>query len=167
MDLIISCLQRATSICHFIRRMEDNSTLDVKHKSCDSFIENMLRELPIPRAIVNLLQECTEVVLNRQQNKINSEGGGTIKGAAVIDSDSSDLKRSIVKAMKYLQHLRPGIFTAVDYNLCKLFHDNFNSMKIDLELANDIVSILLYEPRGNLKWLAKVCCIGYKQAFVH
>ena len=84
MDLIISCLQRATSICHFIRRMEDNSTLDVKHKSCDSFIENMLRELPIPRAIVNLLQECTEVVLNRQQNKINSEGGGTIKGAAVI-----------------------------------------------------------------------------------
>ena len=84
-----------------------------------------------------------------------------------VDSDSLDLKRSIIKAMKYLQHLRPGMFTSVDYNLCKLFHDNFSSMKIDLELANDIASILLHEPHGNLKWLAKVCCIGYKQAFVH
>ena len=84
MDLIISCLQRATSICHFIRRMENNSSLGVKHKSYDSFIESVLRELPIPRAIVNLLQECSEVGLSTQQNKGHSEGGGTIKGAAAI-----------------------------------------------------------------------------------
>ena len=70
--------------------------------------------------------------------------------------DLSELERSILKVMNHLQLLRPGILTAADYNLCKLFHDHDSSMSTDVELANHALSIVLHEPQGNLKWLAKV-----------
>lgn len=160
-DLILVCLERALSMHAWITHSKQtNGTLNhIGLKLADQLCELVLKQLPDVRAFITARDKNKKDVSSSGADEKSEDvdmSQNNDSRTAATDSEKVALENSLVDVLVYFQHLRPGIMTTADFNVCKLFKIDDTEDLYDSKMLMNALKIALMEPEGNLKWLSKV-----------
>ena len=147
-------------IAHSKQNNGERNPIDRKF-AADQFCELTLKQLPDIRAFITVRDKNKKDVPSSGADEkpedvdMNQTNGSS---AAGTDSEKIALENCLVEVLVHFQHLRPGIMTSADFNICKLFKIDDCEDVYDSKMLMNALRIALMEPEGNLKWLSKVRC---------
>ena len=83
LHLVLACLERATLVCRYVEKMKNNVDNKIEDERFESFVDGILRGLPIPRVFITLKKECSESNMNVKHTQSSNDGKGNKDSAAV------------------------------------------------------------------------------------